>query len=139
LRKVVPTSTALLRANLALLALNLAHSLDHAINQGDGWAGFGAIGGLGIGVVLVALLLSWLQSRYAAPVTALVGFGQAVAFTLIHLAPHWGPVSAPYYDAENVNALSWIVLAISLGVSLYAGLVGLREWRGSRIVEPIDI
>lgn len=125
----------LIRANLALLTLNLAHSLDHAVNQGDGWAGFGAIGGLGIGVVLVALTLSWLQSPLAAPVTAMVGFGQAIAFTLIHLAPHWGPVSAPYYDAANVNALSWVVLAISIGVSLYAGVVGLREWRESPTVK----
>lgn len=126
----------LIRANIALLALNLAHSLDHAVNQGDGWAGFGAIGGLGIGVVLFALVLSWLQSPFAAPVTAIVGFGQAVGFTLIHVVPQWGPISAPYYDAANVNAFSWVVLAISLGVSVYAGVVGLREWRGSPIVDP---
>lgn len=126
----------LIRVNMALLALNLAHSFDHAVNQGDGWAGFGAIGGLGIAVVLVALALSWMQSSLAAPVTAAVGFGQAIAFTVIHLAPQWGPLSAPYYDAENVNAFSWVVLAISLGVSIYAGVVGLREWREGPIVDP---
>ncbi|MFY9487385.1 MAG: hypothetical protein WAP35_01640 [Solirubrobacterales bacterium] len=119
----------LLRVDLALLALNVAHGLDHALNQGQGASGFGVVGTLGISVALATTALSWLGWPIAVPATALVGFGQVVAFTVIHVFPDWGPLSDPYYESPDVNAISWLVLAISIGISVYAGFTGLRELR----------
>lgn len=121
-------------AAFALLALNVAHALDHVINQDQGVEAVGVIGGAGILVSLVALVLVIAGAKLAAPVLAVVGFGEAVAFLLIHVAPSWGPISDPYYDAANVNALSWVVLAVCVGVAAYAGWVGARdaEWPSLR-------
>lgn len=117
----------LLHVSLALLALNVAHALDHAINQDQGFAAIGAIGGLSILAALVAAGLSVIHSASAAPFVAVLGFGQLAGFLLIHAAPNWGPISDPYFESASVNALSWIVLGICVGVSLYAGVVGLRQ------------
>jgi hypothetical protein len=120
----------LVNAGVALLVLSVMHGLDHALNQHRG--GFGVIGGLGIVASAVVVVLAIRGSDLAAPALAVVGFSSAIGFLVIHVAPHWGPVSDPYYDTDAVNAISWFVLAICIGVSFYAGTVGLQAQRESR-------
>lgn len=119
----------LLLAAVALLALNVVHALDHIVNQDQGLAAVGFIGGFGVGVALIAVVLAAIGSDVAAPYLVIVGFGTAAGFVLVHLAPHWGPVSDPYYDAARVNALSWVVLMLCIGISIAVAMVGVESRR----------
>jgi hypothetical protein len=116
-------------ASVALLALNVVHALDHVVNQNQGLGAVGFIGGGGILLSLVAVGLAATGAGLAGPYLALIGFGEAAAFLLIHVAPSWGPISDPYYDSGTVNALSWFVLAICICVSLWVAMTGVNAMR----------
>jgi hypothetical protein len=124
--------TKLLTVNLALLALNVAHALDHAFNQGQGLKAIGLVGGLGVAASLLAVILCLRGARIAALLTTVVGFTEAIGFSLIHLAPKWSAISDPYYEAAGVNGFSWVVLVLSVALAVYAGVVGLKAWRSAR-------
>lgn len=117
----------LVRANLFLLVLLVAHDLDHAVNQPPRKLAVAviAIGLLGVGATVVTLALALRRHVLAAPASVALGVGTVLGFTLVHLAPHWGVFSDPYWDF-SLNAWSWLFLLLPMVAALGVAYVGVR-------------
>lgn len=117
----------LARANLLLLALLTAHTLDHGLNQPDrtqpGSAEFVGIAGLVI--VAASCVLALRRSPLAPPISAAVGAATAFGVLAIHLVPQWsGFISDPYWDF-SADALSWLSLLALLSGASWLAWVGV--------------
>ncbi|MGH2740371.1 MAG: hypothetical protein ACRDH6_07835 [Actinomycetota bacterium] len=125
--------TTLAGANLGLLALLVAHDLDHVFNQAprDLAVQVIATGLVGITATIVVLVLALRRQALAAPASVLVGFGNAVGFTAVHLAPHWSAFSDPY-PTLDLNPLSWLLIAAPMVAGIIVGVQGLRALRPAR-------
>jgi hypothetical protein len=79
---------------------------------------------------MVSLLLASRGHRLAPLAAVVVGFGNVVGIALVHIAPHWGPLSDPY-AAAHVDWLSWTVISAMMLVAFMLGVTGLRALRKS--------
>jgi hypothetical protein len=136
-RRPTPASrwdTALVAANLVLLAAVLAHGVDHAVIQerGVGSLSFEVmLGGASITVVSVVSLLVALRGDGRAPLVALLaGPWVATAVIVGHFIPHWSEFSDPYADAD-LGAISYVlaIASAAAGVALAAVAVITRGAR----------
>jgi hypothetical protein len=127
--------TALMVANLVLLATVLAHGVDHALIQerGVGALSFEVmLGGASITAVsLVSLIVALRGDRRAPLVALLAGPWVAAAVIVGHFIPYWGQFSDPYKDAD-LEAISYVLAAATAaaGVALAAVAVVARGARG---------
>lgn len=119
-------------ANLAVLALLVLHTVDHAIDQpARGLPGSSSLVGIaGFIIVSGSCLLALRRSPHAPLVSALVGAATAVGVIAVHLLPSWWDwVSDPFW-AFDPGAVSWLSLLALLAAALYlaaAGRVGARD------------
>lgn len=131
---------ALAIANLAFVAANVVHALDH-MRQGTGrLTSEVVVGGTTITVLAFATLFFTLRRHPRAPLlAALVGLSGALGIAASHLAPHWSAFSDPYPDL-GLDALSWTIMLAEIVAALAYGLIGLREMRrahsGGSVGEP---
>ena len=116
---------AILYAAIVLFALQVAHALDHAIGHPPDAVGQ-IPGYLGFITNAAVIYLAWRGDALAPLAAAAVGFFTAAALIAIHLAPHWGVLSDPYSKLD-LPAISWAIVFVSIGWSLFLGLLGLRE------------
>lgn len=125
--------TALAATNVGLLALLVAHDMDHIFNQAPRTlaAQVIATGLVGIAATVIVLTLVLRRHPLATPAAVLVGFGNAVGFAAVHIAPHWSAFSDPYPNLD-VNALSWLLLAAPMLAGILVGVQGLRALRPAR-------
>lgn len=125
--------STLVRANLALLALLVVHSLDHAFNQParsiDGAIGMFAL--IGFGLVIAAIALARKGHRFAPAVSVAGGVSNAAGFAIIHLTPQRNWLSDPY-SAFNPNVLSWMTLAAPMVVGLLVAVLAIRARNAAR-------
>jgi hypothetical protein len=118
----------LLRANLLVLALLVAHVLDHSLNQPsrDLPASSGFVGIAGFLLVAASTQLAVRRNRHAAVAAAAAGTLTAIGVIAVHLLPRWwGFVSDPFWDFD-ANALSWVILIALLGAALLLAAEGFR-------------
>ena len=121
----------LMAAALLVLALEVAHTVDHlighpadAIGQIPGYVGFLTIGG--------TLFLIWRDDRFAPLAAAATGFAAAAGLIAIHLIPeHWGVLSDPY-SSLDLSFVSWAIVFANIAAGLWLGAIGLREMRTPR-------
>jgi hypothetical protein len=118
---------AIVRVTLLLIALSVAHTLDHvfnhpadAVGQIPGYLGYAILGG--------TLYLALRNDPLAPLAAAATGFGTAAGLVAIHLAPHWGIFSDPYSKLD-LGFISWAIVFANILASLWLGAVGLREMR----------
>jgi hypothetical protein len=118
---------ALLWLLLALLALVVAHDVDHLVNQerqGGLVAGFWIFLPFQYAAFGLALYLVGRRHPRASAAAALLGILAVVAFIGAHLVP-WGPQPFGDYD---VPASSWILVfaPMSVAAALVAAALRLR-------------
>lgn len=121
--------TRLARANLLVLVLLAAHTLDHAVNQPQRSlpATGGVVGVVGFVILAISATLALRRSPLAPAASALAGSLTALGFVAIHLLPQWsGAISDPYWDF-SANALSWVLLLAPLAAALALAAVAARE------------
>ena len=124
----------LVQAALLLLALEVAHTVDHivghpadAIGQIPGFLGYITVGG--------TLILAWREDRLAPLAAAATGFFTAAGLVAIHLAPHWGAFSDPYSKLD-LGFVSWAIVFANIAASLWLGWLGARALRAERSAQP---
>jgi hypothetical protein len=123
--------TVLAKANLALFALLIAHTVDHAVNQPARdlpvTGGFVAVAGFALVAGSTVLALRRTPSAPLAGVVA--GAATAIGVFAIHLAPAWsGAISDPYWDF-TANAVSWALMIAPFAGGLALATLGVRELR----------
>ena len=127
---------ALIAGTGLLVALLVVHTLDHLLRQSDPVPGATAAAGTaGFVAALVALAMAALGHRWAPAVTALVGLTTAAGFVAIHVLPEWSAVSQPYPDID-VDALSWVGMAVPALAAAAVGAFALRLARERRFAAP---
>ena len=131
--------TALVVANLVLLAAVLAHGVDHALIQERGVGGLSfevMLGGASITAVSVVSLVVALRGDGRAPLVALLaGPWVATAVIVGHFIPHWSEFSDPYADAD-LEAISYVLALASAAAGLALAAVAVIA-RGARDVRLI--
>ena len=117
--------TALMAANLVLLATVLLHGVDHALIQERGVRALSlgvVLGGMSITAAAALSLAVTLRGDRRAPLVALLA-GPWVAAGIIvgHFIPYWGEFSDPYRDA-GLEPASYVMAlaAAAAGVAVTA-------------------
>lgn len=130
--------SALIVANLALLATVLLHGLDHALIQ-ERWIGVLSfevvLGAVGITAASALSLVVALRGDRRAPLVAvLAGPWVAAAVIVGHFVPHWSAFSDPYADAD-LDAISYVLAlsTVAAGMALAAVALIARGARGLRV------
>ena len=85
----------------------------------------GIVGLVSAGVMLALALARRPEAGLAA---VAVGFGTVLGLVAVHLAPEWGAASDPYPDLD-LNALSWLLVALPMAAAAWLGALGLRKLR----------
>lgn len=128
--------TALVAADLVLLAAVLLHGLDHAMIQDRGVDGVSfevMLGGILITAVAGYSLWVALRGDRRAPLVALLAGPWVAALVVVgHFIPYWGEFSDPYADAD-LEAISYAfaiaTVAAGLAVAAVAAVVRLSRGR----------
>jgi len=126
--------TALVVANLVLLATVLLHGVDHALIQerGVGALSFEVMVG-GVSITAVSATSLWVAlrgDRRAPMVSLLAGPWVAAAVIVGHFIPHWSEFSDPYKDAD-LEAISYVLALASAAAGVALATVALLT-RGGR-------
>jgi hypothetical protein len=126
--------TALVVANLVLLATVLLHGLDHAMIQERGISALSFEVVLGAGSILAASALSLavaLRRDRRAPLVALLAGPWIAALVIVgHFMPYWGEFSDPYRDAD-VEVISYVLALATAAAGVALGAVAVIT-RGAR-------
>lgn len=120
--------TALVVANLVLLATVLLHGVDHALIQERGVRALSfevTLGGMSITAAAALSLAVTLRGDRRAPLVALLA-GPWVATGIIvgHFIPYWGEFSDPYEDA-GLEAVSYVVALVTAAAGVAVAAVAL--------------
>ncbi|MGI9021565.1 MAG: hypothetical protein ACR2G3_12760 [Solirubrobacterales bacterium] len=124
--------TRLAGLNLLLVALLVAHTLDHGLNQParDVPPTGTAIALAGFLALAVSSVLALRRSPLAPAAALLAGGATVLGLIIIHLLPGWWDlVSDPYWDFD-ANALSWALALAPLAAGFLLALVGARALPG---------
>ena len=79
-------------------------------------------------VAVVTLVLVVRRHRLALPFAVFIGFASATGFVVVHLVPHFGPVSDSFcgaHPAPHVTGFSWFAALFEIGADLLLGTVAL--------------
>jgi hypothetical protein len=121
--------SALIVANLVLLATVLLHGVDHALIQERGVRALSfevVLGGIAIlAVAAFSLAVTLRGDRRATLVALLAGPWVATAIIVGHFIPYWGEFSDPYEEA-GLESVSYVVAlataAAGVGVAAVAAI-----------------
>ena len=118
----------LLTLSWLLVFMIVVHDLDH-IRQGRTLKSeLYGVGAIAMVTAIISLVLATRDHRLAPAAAVIIGFGNVVGIALVHVAPHWGPLSDPY-GAAHVDWFSWAVIFAMMLVGLTLGMTGLRALR----------
>ena len=125
--------TALMVANLVLLATVLLHGVDHALIQERGVRALSfevMLGGMSITAAAALSLAVTLRRDRRAPLVALLA-GPWVATGVIvgHFIPYWGEFSDSY-ERAGVGAISYVFAAASAAAGFALAAAALVSRRG---------
>jgi hypothetical protein len=129
----------LLYATLAVLLMQVLHTLDHIYNQERGLGPLATevtlVGYAGFAVNL-ALLYLILRRDALAPLAGLAfGLSVVAGGLAVHILPHWSAFSDPYSDI-SADALTWISVYALIGSGLVLAAVAGRELRAGTAPRP---
>jgi hypothetical protein len=125
-------SHALMKASIAFVVANLAHTLDHLRQGTAGLSTEILAGGTTLSLLAIATLVFVLRGDRRAPLIAtVVGLWSAAGVAASHIAPHWSAFSDSYPQI-HADVLSWIVMLAEIAAAAALGLVGLRELSAGR-------
>ncbi|MGZ5308407.1 MAG: hypothetical protein ACXWDP_04355 [Solirubrobacterales bacterium] len=124
----------LVQASLLLLALQVAHTVDHLVGHPADTVGQ-IPGYLGFATVLGTLYLVASDNPLGPLAAAATGFFTAVGLVAIHLAPHWGIFSDPYSKLD-LGFVSWAIVFATILSSLWLGVLGVRAMIAERSTQP---
>lgn len=121
--------TSVAKLSLILLALLVLHVVDHsALHPGSAGGATSAVGLVGLAAVALLAGLALRRDARAPIGAAIIGFGTAVGFALVHIAPHWSALSDPYPGA-GLTLVSWASMLTALVIGFALGLAGVAELR----------
>ncbi len=123
-------------AELLLLALLGAHTVDHAVNQPARVlpSSAGLVGIAGFVIVAIAIAFALRGGRLAAPVGLLAGVTTVLGFLVVHI-PGVGPLADPYFDFD-ANAASWLLLVLPIALAVLVAAIAAAELRDTRQRAP---
>jgi len=120
--------SALMVANLVLVATVLLHAVDHALIQERGVGALSLevmLGGMSIVVAAVLSLAVALRGDRRAPLVALLtGPWVATGVIIGHFIPYWGEFSDPYKDA-GLEAVSYVVAVATAAAGVVVAAVAV--------------
>jgi hypothetical protein len=133
-------SRPLLYAALAVLLMQVLHTLDHILVQDRGLGPLATevtlVGYVGFAVNL-ALLYLVLRGDALAPLAGLAfGLSVIAGGVAVHLLPHWSAFSDPYRDLSVVEAATWISVYALIASGALLALVAARELRAAITSRP---
>jgi hypothetical protein len=116
---------------IAAFAMDLVHDLDHVRRHNYSpvpvrFLGFIALVG---GILAVTLVVR--RNRFAVPFACFYGFASVIGLFAVHVLPHWGAISDPL-TTYHVDALTWLIIGVTMGVDLTLGIVAARELISAR-------
>jgi len=113
---------------LVLIALGVLHVLDHLFNQPARSIHVEVFVSAGLGwlALLLTLALAHRDHRLAPLLAFLVGMASALGFLASHVAPDFS-VFSDSFAGLGVNALSWMLVALSVLASLVLALFGAGQ------------
>lgn len=120
-------------ATLVVVALHLAHDLDH-VRQGGRDSIGDAVPFLAVTAWLSTILLVVLvarRHRLAPGFAVFFGLTFALGFVVVHLLPDWGAFSDSY-QVYDPDALSWVLGALPIAGGLWLAFEGYRNRSWSR-------
>lgn len=113
-----------------VLGLSL-HVLDHQFRQPGGLGRLSApllAESFAAGGSIVGLVVLRLRRHRAVPIAfTVVGLSVAIALTVTHVLPAWGPLSDPY-SRLGADWISWVAMSAELLGGAATGLVGAVVW-----------
>ena len=115
----------------AAFAMDVLHDLDHVRRGNYSPVPVRSLGFLGLAGGILAVALVVRRNRFAVPFACFYGFANVIGFFAVHVLPHWGAISDPL-TTYHVDALTWLIVAITMAVDLALGVVAARELIGGR-------
>lgn len=120
--------TNLGRATFVVVAVHLAHDLDHVRQGGRESTGelvpFLAVLAWVATIALVVLVAR--RDRFAPALALFFGLSFTGGFVLVHLLPDWGAFSDSY-QAFDPDVLSWVMAALPMAAGLWLAYEGYRN------------
>ncbi|HEV2686464.1 MAG TPA: hypothetical protein VGW79_07480, partial [Actinomycetota bacterium] len=71
------------------------------------------------------------RDRLAVPFACFYGFASGIGLLAVHVLPHWGLFSDPL-TPYHVDALTWLIVGLTMGVDLMLGVVAAAELTSAR-------
>lgn len=117
---------------LGVFVVGLAlHVLDHQFRQPGGLGRLSApllVESLAAGESIVGLVFLRLVRHPAVPIAfTVVGISVAIALTVTHVLPEWGPLSDPY-SRLGADWMSWAAMFAKLLGTIVTAFVGALLW-----------
>lgn len=121
-------ATNLGRATLLIVALHLAHDLDHVRQGGRDSTGevVPFLAGLAWVSTIALVVLVARRHRLAPAFAVFFGLTFTGGFVLVHLLPDWGAFSDSY-QVYDPDALSWVLAALPMAAGLWLAYEGYRN------------
>lgn len=110
----------------AAFAMDLAHDLDHVRRHNYSPVPVRTLGFVALAGGILAVVLVVRRNRFAVPFACFYGFANVIGFFAVHVLPHWGAISDPL-TTYHVDALTWLIVGVTMGVDLMLGVVAARE------------
>lgn len=131
--------TALVRANLGLLGLLVAHSVDHLVRHPSGRQQISSQQWVAAGILYAsnatAIALAAKGHHRAPAASAATGLLTFAGPLLAHAAPHWGAFSQSY-RGRDADALSWALLLGLVAGGAGVGIAGMRRMDAQAGTDP---
>ena len=136
-----PTSLLDLRVAVYVFAIGLSvHGTDHLVrglrtdNHHAAWPGQIQVILAGGTVVISLFTIALVRSghRWAPVGAAIIGFGAAATFLLLHMSPGWAPWIDTFMSPQSgamVNDYSWVTAALGISSCMLLGVAGVLAAR----------
>lgn len=119
---------AVQRWTIAAFAMDLVHDLDHIRRHNYSPIAVRSLGFVALAGGILAVTLVLRRNRYAVPFACFYGWASGIGLILVHVLPHWGPISDPF-TAYRVDALSWLIVGVNTAVVFVLGIVAAQQLR----------
>jgi hypothetical protein len=124
-------SAAVRNWTIAAFAMDLVHDLDHVRRHNYSPVPVRSLGFIALVGGILAVTLVVRRNRFAVPFACFYGFASVIGLFAVHVLPHWGAISDPL-TTYHVDALTWLIIGVTMGVDFALGVVAARELISAR-------